>query len=77
MGMWLVELKVVEEVERRRLVGFEQGFAVEVHHYPAGGVGAVDRNGLVQPNQVQVEFDHTHLTINSIDSIVESHEVLG
>jgi len=43
-------------------------------HFLVEGGGVVDRNGLGLPNRVLGEFDHIHLMIDSIDSIVESHE---
>jgi hypothetical protein len=50
---------------------------VGYHHFPVGGGGVVDRNGLGLPNLVQGEFDHIHLEIDSTGSIVEFHEASG
>ena len=55
-------------------IELEQGIEVGYHHFLVGGGGVVDRNGLGLPNRVLGEFDHIHLMIDSIDSIVESHE---
>ena len=54
----------------------ELDFEMGDHHYLVGDVGVVVRNGLVLTNRAQGVFGHIHSTINSIDSIVISHEVL-
>lgn len=82
MGMLLVVLRVVWVVGLLGLdlglgLGLEQGIGVGYHHFLVGGGGAVDRNGLGLPNRVLGEFGHIHSRIDSIDSIVESHEASG
>jgi hypothetical protein len=75
--MLLVELRVVWVVGLRVLVlgtELELGIEVGYHHFPVGGGGVVDRNGLGLPNRVLGVFGHIHLEIDLIDSIVESHE---
>ena len=47
---------------------------MEYHHFLVEGGWVVDRNGLGLPNRVLGEFDHIHLEIDSIYSIVRSHE---
>ena len=54
----------------------ELGFEMGVHHYLVEDVGVVVRNGSGLTNLAQGVFGHIHSTINSIDSIVISHEVL-
>ena len=55
-------------------IELELGIGVGYHHFLVGGGGVVDRNGLGLPNRVLGEFDHIHLEIDLIDSIVRSHE---
>jgi len=79
MGMLLVGLMVVLVVESLGLdpvlgIELELGIEVGYHRFLVGGGGVVDRNGLGLPNRVQGEFGRTHSKIDSIDSIVESHE---
>jgi hypothetical protein len=72
--VWVVELRVLGPV-----LGTELELVIEMgyHHFLVGGGGVVDRNGLGLPNRVQGAFGHIHSRIDSIDSIVESHEASG
>jgi len=74
VGLTVVWVVVLLELGPVLGIELEQGIEVGYHHFLVGGGGVVDRNGLGLPNRVQGEFDHIHSEIDSIDSIVGSHE---
>jgi len=70
MVVWVVGVRVDLDLD----FGFELVIEVVDHHFLVGDGLVVDRNDLDQRTPVPGVFDRIHLVINSIDSIVRSHE---
>ena len=72
MVVWVVGLLAPDPA-----LEIELEIEVVYHRFLIEGGEVVDRNGLGLPNRVLEEFDHIHSEIDSIDSIVGSHEAFG